>query len=235
MSFIGAFRKSSSNGAGGSSSHHDSRKDKEVLETDFNKEYKRMSARKVLLTKWVDEGFLTDQGLNNDFTTLVRNAGMEVFSSLNCDTYKRATFEFLATFHDDLAILGRDTTVSFSLNSTLYCLTFEEFCGCFGFSTTREPELTEEVVLEAAEAWRRIFVYMNLNYLRKKSATIQNPTIRYFATFLANSIFAKGDTGAMANPEMSVTCSTLYPNMQHKYVAGFEPAWSICFLLITVI
>jgi hypothetical protein len=87
MSFIGAFRKSSSSGVGGSSSHHDSwkkpRKDKEVLETDFSKEYKRFSARKVLLTKWVDEDFLTAQGLIIDFAMRVMNAGMEVFSSLN--------------------------------------------------------------------------------------------------------------------------------------------------------
>jgi hypothetical protein len=49
------FRKSSSGEADGSSSHHDSRKKarkgKEVLETDFNKEYKRLSVRKVLPTK----------------------------------------------------------------------------------------------------------------------------------------------------------------------------------------
>ncbi|KAK1698937.1 hypothetical protein QYE76_015634 [Lolium multiflorum] len=150
----------------------------------------------------------------------VMNAGMEVFSSLNSDTYKHATLEFLATFHDDLATLGRDTTVSFSLNSTPHCLTFEKFCDCFGFSTTGELEITEEVILEASEPWRHIFVHRNLNYMRKNSATIQNPTIRYFTTFLANSIFAKGDTGAMANPEMSIICSALYPNMQNRMNLG---------------
>ena len=149
MSF---FWKSSSGGADGSSSHHDSRKKaqkgKEVLDTDFSKEYNRLSAHKVLPTKWVDEGFLTSHGLDSDFTTMVRNAGMEVFSALNRDTYKRATLEFLATFHDNLATLGRRTTVSFSLNNTPHCLTFEEFCGCFGFSTTGELDITDEVVQE---------------------------------------------------------------------------------------
>jgi hypothetical protein len=110
-------RKSSSGGADGSSSQHDprkkARKGKEVLETDFDKEYNQLSSRKVLPIKWVDGGFLTSYGPDIDFTTMVRNAGMEVFSALNYDTYKRATLEFLATFHDDLAILGRRTTVSF--------------------------------------------------------------------------------------------------------------------------
>ncbi|KAK1601559.1 hypothetical protein QYE76_027009 [Lolium multiflorum] len=144
---------------------------------------------------------------------LVGNASMEVFSSLNCDTYKHTTLEFLATFHSDFTVLGRDTTMSFSLNGVPHCLTFAELCGCFGLSTTGELEITEDVVQEVAEAWQRISMHMNLNYLRKKSVTFQNPTIRYFATFLANYIFGKGDTGAMANPEMSVICSTLYPDM----------------------
>jgi hypothetical protein len=63
-------------------------------------------------------------------------------------------------------------------------------------------------------------MHRNLNYLRKKSTTIQNPTIRYFSTFLANSIFVKRDTGAMASPEMNVICSALYLDMQHKMNLG---------------
>jgi hypothetical protein len=114
---------------------------------------------------------------------------MEVFSALNCDTYKHATLEFLTTFRDDLAILGRNTIVSFSLNNTPHCLTFEEFCSCLGLSTTGELDITDNVVQEAGEAWQHISVHRNQHYLRKKSATIQNPTIRYFATFLANSLF----------------------------------------------
>jgi hypothetical protein len=106
------------------------------------------------------------------------------------------------------------------LNNTPQCLTFEEFCGCFGFSTTGELDITDEVVQEAGEAWQHISVYRNQDYMRKKSATIQNPTIRYFATFLENSLFAKGDTGAMASLEMSVICSALFPNMRHKMNLG---------------
>ncbi|KAK1694098.1 hypothetical protein QYE76_010795 [Lolium multiflorum] len=139
MSF---FRKSSSGGVDGSSSQHDPRKKarkiKEVLETDFDEEYNRLSGRKVLPTKWVDSGFLTSNVLDSDYTMMVRNAGMEVFSALNCGTYKRAKLEFLATFHDDLASCHPWATYHFEflLNNTPHCLTFGEFCGCFGFSTT---------------------------------------------------------------------------------------------------
>jgi hypothetical protein len=85
------FRRSSTTGAGGSSSHPDSqkkpRREREGLETDFNKEYRRLSACKVLPTKWVDDEFLSRQGLSSDFTSLVSNVGLEVLSSLSCDTY----------------------------------------------------------------------------------------------------------------------------------------------------
>jgi hypothetical protein len=175
MSFRGMFRSGSASGTGGSRSQPDSRKkprrEREVLETDFNKEYKRLSAHKVPSAKWVDEDFLSCQGLISD-SMLVKNAGLEIFSSLSCDMYKCATLEFLSSFHDDLAVLGRDTTVSIRLNDTMYVLTFEEFCGCFGFSTDGWLEITEEVVQEAQEAWQRISVHRNLNYMRKKTGTI---------------------------------------------------------------
>jgi hypothetical protein len=124
-------------GASGSSSHPNSRKkprrERDSLQGDLDKEYKRLAKRKVLPTKLADPEFLSRQGLRSDFDLLVGNAGMEVFAALNEDTYKRATLEFLSTFHDDLAVLGRNTIVSFRLNHELHVLTFEEFCGCFWF------------------------------------------------------------------------------------------------------
>jgi hypothetical protein len=40
------------------------------------------------------------------------------------------------------------------------------------------------------------------------------------ATLLANSIFDKGDIGAIASPEVCVIFSALYPNMVHKVNVG---------------
>jgi hypothetical protein len=74
---------------------------------------------------------------------------MTFFAALNTNTYKRATLEFLSTFHNDLVLLGRNTTVSFQLNNVLHVLTFEEFCACFGFSTEGDHDTAEEVVQEA--------------------------------------------------------------------------------------
>jgi hypothetical protein len=117
MNIGGMFRKNSTSGVSGSSSHPDSHKkphrERGGLKSNLAKDYKRLVERKVLRTKWVDSVFLSRQGLNNDFYLLVRNTGMKVFAYLNQETYKRATLEFLSTFRDDLTILGRNTTVSF--------------------------------------------------------------------------------------------------------------------------
>jgi hypothetical protein len=108
--------------------------------------------------KWAHPEFLAHHGLGDNFNLLVGNTSMTVFSALNCDTYKRATLEFLSTFHDDLALLGRNTTLSFRLNNVVHVLTFEEFCNCFGFSTEGELDITEEAVQEARHAWQQISV-----------------------------------------------------------------------------
>ena len=42
--------------------------------------------------------------------------------------------------------------------------------------------------------------------------TIQNPTIRYFTMFLANTQLGRGDTGAMANADMAMITKALFPN-----------------------
>jgi hypothetical protein len=146
----------------------------------------------------------------------VHNAGMKVFASLNQYTYRRVTLEFLSTFHDDLVVLGRNTTLSFRLNHELHVLTFEVFYTCFGFSTDRELDTNEEVVQEAQHAWQQISVFRNTNFMRRKTATIQNHAIRYFTTFLVNSIFGKGDTSDAASLEMCVIYNALHPNMENR-------------------
>jgi hypothetical protein len=122
--------------------------------------------------KWAHPEFLAHHGLGDNFNLLVGNTSMTVFSALNCDTYKRATLEFLSTFHDDLALLGRQTTVTIWLNNEPHVLTFDEFCGVFGFSTNGELDTTEEVVQEVQHAWQQISIHKNTNYMRKKTATI---------------------------------------------------------------
>ena len=226
---IGAmFRRNPNRGSGtgGSSTNPDqrerkkSRREADELCSSYDKEYARVSQRKVLPTKWACSEFLSHQGLQTDFDLLLHNAGMTVFGVLNCDTYKRATHEFLASFYDDLALRGRDCTVSFRLNGIPHTITFEDFCGCFGFSTEGELDITEEALQEASQAWEQISVYRDRRFLRKKTSRIQNPTIRYFTTFWVNSLFGKGDTGAMAAPEICVIYSALHPEMVNRVNLG---------------
>jgi hypothetical protein len=45
--------------------------------------------------------------------------------------------------------------------------------------------------------WENISIHKHVDYTRNKIATIQNPTIRYFAMFIANTLFGRGDMGAI--------------------------------------
>ena len=43
--------------------------------------------------------------------------------------------------------------------------------------------------------------------------TIQNPTIRYFTMFLANTLLGRGDTGSMENADMAMITRALFPGL----------------------
>ena len=62
--------------------------------------------------------------------------------------------------------------------------------------------------------WPLIYVNGNTDFLRAKIATIQNPTIRYLAYFLSNSLFARGEMSAMATPEICVIYQSLFGGLQ---------------------
>jgi hypothetical protein len=80
--------------------------------------------------------------------------------------------------------------------------------------------LTDEVLVEAMVAWENIFVHRNYGYLQNKAATIQNPTICYYAAFLAYSLFGRGDTRAIAGSDISVLHMALLPGMVNKVNLG---------------
>jgi hypothetical protein len=50
----------------------------------------------------------------------------------------------------------------------------------------------------------------------KNISTIQNPTIRYFAMFLANTFFGWGDMGKITSQDLSVLVLVLHRNVRTK-------------------
>ena len=127
-------------------------------------------------------------------------------------TYAELTWEFLSTFYDDLKEKGKQCTVGFSINNQQYELSFEQFCDAFGFSYDGEPIITNAYSVSSGNAWAAISVNGGRDFYQKKMTTIQNPTIRYFTMFLANTLLGRGDTGAMANPDMAMITKALFPN-----------------------
>ena len=94
----------------------------------------RVYARPVTPTRWVDEGFLADEGLLDDFQHMVNNTGLTVLASLHYDTFDVTTWEFLASFEDTLQTHGRNCTVSFTMSGIQRHVSFQAFYDSFGFS-----------------------------------------------------------------------------------------------------
>jgi hypothetical protein len=61
------------------------------LQADVNSDYARVSARKVISTRWAVETFLSREGLKEDFDMMANNAGMDLFASLAMDTFDQYT------------------------------------------------------------------------------------------------------------------------------------------------
>ena len=190
------------------------------LRAAMSRDYERVSNHKVLPTKWVDREFLSRQGLLKDFEQMTVQASMVDFSYLSINTYKLTMFEFLSSFHDDLETQERNCTVNFVVIGQLHNLTFYEFCNSFGFSHEGELDINDNVHVEAMQSWGEISIHRDNDYLCRKSATIQNPTIHYFHTFLLNFLLGKVDVGEMPGPKMSVIHMALHPDMVRKVNLG---------------
>ena len=86
------------------------------LHAQVNEDFARVSARRVLPTRWADDAFLSSSGLRADFDLMCANAGISVLAYVERDSFDSLTWEFLSTFHDDLKEKGTQCMISFDLN-----------------------------------------------------------------------------------------------------------------------
>jgi hypothetical protein len=76
--------------------------------------------------------------------------------------------------------------------------------------------------------WEKIYVHSGMDYSREKITTMQNPTIRYFTIFLANTLFERGDIGAMMGLVINVIHMSLHaysmmrPNLGGLLITHFR-------------
>ena len=171
-----------------------------------------IAAREVIPTKWADEAFLARNGLLGDFKTMAVRAGLEKFAGLCTETYTSITHEFIASFEDNIDEARGNAIIKFSISGHRHEISFDEFCNIFGFPAGEliDKTISEEIRHQSASIWPLISMNDNTDFLRAKIAIIQNPTIRYFAYFLSNSLFARGEMSSMAAPDICV----LYQSLQ---------------------
>lgn len=182
----------------------------------FDEDRARVYARRLDPTRWVDDELLQSFGLYDDFQTLATNAGLSMLVGLDCDTFETATKDFLSSFEDTLSTHGHQCSVSFTLNGVHYSINFEDFCASFGFDTEGDLGISDIVAAKSVETWGHISVRRDAEYLKAKISTVQNPTLRYFIYFLANTIFGRGEIGALTASDVSTVHVGLHPHVEHK-------------------
>lgn len=132
------------------------------------------------------------------------NVGLYNIAYASHYTNTDLTHKFLASFYDDYKEKGNACTVSFTINQRPYKITFQQFCEAFGFPQEGVSTFTNSYSISSWETWEVISVNSGRDFYQKKMSTIQNPTIRCFALFIANTLLGRGDTGSMANADMAM-------------------------------
>lgn len=174
------------------------------LRAAVNKDHPRVSSRGMTPTKWKCDAFLESQGLHNDFAWLADNAGMGVFSNFHYLTYRDITVEFLSTFEHTLEDSRVPASCSFMLGRVPRTMTLEQWCDVFGFMKRGVLDTRGLPIADALVTWDLISVKDEHDLSTKKVSSIQNPAIRYFMIFLANTIFGRENIGGMSSYDMCV-------------------------------
>ena len=180
--------------------------DGEGLRTAVDKNYERVSSRKMVPTRWKSEPFLREQGLFDDFVWM------------HYLTYRDITNEFLAGFKDTLEDSRIPPRCSFTLGGVPRSMTLTKWCDCFGFENRGFIDTKGVPIAEASGTWDLISVKDEHQFSGAKVASIQNSTIRYFMTFVANTIFGRQHVGGMSSYRTCVcyACSTSTPTAVPK-------------------
>jgi hypothetical protein len=87
----------------------------ERLRADSDTAYERVSQRKVIATRWVEETFPSRGALKEDYDTIAHNTDMSFFPHLEMVTYRKLTYEFIEIFEDTLSTHRENCNVSFNL------------------------------------------------------------------------------------------------------------------------
>ena len=114
------------------------------------------------------------------------------------------------------------------------------FCQIFGFPNKgkQDVEHADIELTEMSGLWNEISILHDYDYLKKNMSYIRNPTIRYLAIVIGNSLFARQNVGKMARHDMRTLLAGLNPAqeefnfgallMQHIHRQQSQSQGAIC-------
>lgn len=175
-----------------------------------------MNSQGMTPTKWKCDAFLESHGLHNDFAWLADNVGMGVFSNFHYLTYCGITVKFLSTFEHTLEDSIVPVSSSFTLGGVLHTMMLEQWCNVFGFENRGVLDTRGFPIADALGTWDLISIKDEHDLSAKKVSSIQNPAVRYFMIFLANTIFSRENIGGMLSYDMCMLHTALQPKYTPK-------------------
>lgn len=189
---------------------------------DVNKDVEKLSKHEVMSTRWRCDTILIECGLFSDLDWMASNSGMSLFIHMYAKTYKKLTLEFLATFQDKLKQEGANPACNFTIQGEFHDVPLTQLCDMFAFELTCVTKLGDEHNVEIWMNWEMSSARRDVNFIKAKVTTIQNPTIRCFTMFLVKPTIA--NPGKIKAPNLRITdtkhCSLI------KFVTS-DQGWEI--------
>jgi len=172
-----------------------------------------LKQRAITPTRWVDHQLLQNTGLAADLKWMAQAAGLADFVQIRAPTYERLTLDCLSSFHSNIYEVDEEQYCWFIVGGRTHRISLARMCEIFGFPNqgTKYLEDADVELAEMSGLWNEISILRNYDYLKKKMSLIQNPTIRYLAIVMANSLFARENAGAMAHHDMTTLVAALKP------------------------
>src|SRR4051794_34357892 len=160
--------------------------------------------------------FMTDAGINEDFLTLVNNAGLTTYMNDLINQYSRLTKIFAESFTFDDSIYK--PSVKFRIYGMPITMPLSNFCDILGVRNTGTSRKIQDKPTDLLALYREVTNDDTRAAQHGKIRNIQLPAIRYFVYYLATSILGRENTSNVSNYHLAFLAAAR--NNSTKYNLG---------------
>lgn len=169
-------------------------------ERQAHKQFERV---KVNPTKFSDKFLLRQMGLLEGVEDLLQHMGMACWKDMYYQTFPEETKDFLSKvkveYKKSKEKLASEGLMTFKIQDIGYEITIAEICEDYGFRNGEAVQF--DTFHGASDLWDTI-THRHYRSNKAKMTIIKNPVTRYVCKLLANTFFARRDTGAVTLKEL---------------------------------